>query len=1773
MTPRADLLDQVKTPGKIKFVAAASGALLPVIGVGNAKVMGANGEVVGLGNVLLVEGLSANLLSVHRLQKSKAEVTFGPTSCRAKLGKMLLWNLEEKSSCIKDLWQLPIIPWKGKPPAIAKAAGAAKATAGGEESAPTAAAMDAVKKVQQPQQPHREVLAGVDATAAWAKASSGSGEADWEMWHERLCHVNIPMLQKLVKDGCLKGLEVKGGAKEIGNCPTCLETKFTKFPFSSSTGPAKAPLALVHMDVVGPTRALSLSGSRYFLTIVDDHTRAVWVYPLKTKGEVAAAVLKEWMPRAQRESGHKVKVIRTDNGGEFIGADVEKELKRKGIQHQLTVPYNPEQNGVAERFNRTLQEGARTLIGRAGLPDPFWVTALRQVVVVKNREKRGKLEASGRWGVHLGLAKDHKGWLIWDLTSQQLTVSRDVKFLESLYYKEWKQQQQQKLPMTPLIVEADEVQRPSRQVEVSVSKEEISGVTDDGGEPEVEQQQQQQQEEQGAPQGAGRTADRPRRDVRPPNRLTYASRGKPKVAREAGVRARHEAGGYGEADLEILLLGTRAQWAREHSPPRVEADGASASPRPVHNEGDGGDVVGGGSTRVRGVIWPADGSGGGMQAQVLRLSTTGGSSNVNIDGRRQSPLRSGVRPTSATHLSAGRDEGIAPACGYFQIWPDKIVVPKALEGRHELITWIESIEPQLEITGLKKFVDGNVATPDADDFELWTEFDAAHLLTFMVISSQLEKKSTNIRMGEHESAAEYCNRVRRVLADLRMVDVDYSVALYVTHVFCSLPSGYNLMRRMLTIPGTRETLNEDSLWSHIIQDEFMQESERPAELLPQANYVAPAKQGHQQGQRGKSGGGGGWKSSNAKSTEGADRGKSAKGGDRGSSGSRREGRRCYICNAPDHLSYDSPNRDESDDDRGANRRKRDGGRRRRDNQPRKEKQASKTTSTKDADSSGGNARGKETSCSMVSMVEPMLSLALEAGKDFKAVAASVQTNPTVVLLDSGCSYHLMGTKEAFVDMQPSGDARHVRGFNGALQSVEGRDTVALQGEAGKKTCYVWVRPIAKKSDVLVVFEMWLKEVERQTSKTVKKLCSDRGGEFLSRAFTDLVEDKGILHNLTYPYTLQQNGMAEREMCTVVEAVRTMYLHMGVKHHWWHLALRQAVWVRNCLERDSLPKGTTLHELLLGKKPDLTLARMWGCMVQFMVPEQQRGGKLAPKARWGLHLGVSPESKGWEVLDLTDNKIVTTGEAIFYEHLLMEKWTAEYGPASTRTPSAPPPDSSSEVPPLLAVVDKLDDEDAEEVPLPPPVVPSSAAGDEGRLDASPVAPTGCIAGGLHDVQKVGDGKQQTTEELSASKPTSEKPSGELPPASKPLAEAPTSGEPLVEKPIVKEPSVEELPAGEQFDDDSSSDDVVEEKPRRSTRPNIGKPPEKLSYHACLPLTTYNTLLDDAEDNIDLPELDPDMHANREHSWDIANMTVKEALASWKGKAVLTTKYHVDDTVARKKARLVVKGFTQIYGADYDKTYAPVGSYVALQIFLSIVAVLDLHLMQLDMKNAFLQSKLDRVLYMYQPDYFNDGIGRVCKLLKSLYGLKQSLLLWYLALDAVLTGANWQKSQADEALYFKVGDDGVACWVLVYVDNTAICRRCWRQAESDEHGLHFQYVAATEAGNEARRLRFLLAEFRLFDPRKPTVLHVDNQSAITVAEGLRLKGNLKHMERRYAWLQRMVKRGKIALQYIPTTEQPADFLTKALHFAALNRCSVAIDQVRMADVGDGDNEVQQ
>ncbi|CAI7881593.1 unnamed protein product [Closterium sp. NIES-53] len=437
-----------------------------------------------------------------------------------------------------------------------------------------------------------------------------------------------------------------------------------------------------------------------------------------------------------------------------------------------------------------------------------------------------------------------------------------------------------------------------------------------------------------------------------------------------------------------------------------------------------------------------------------------------------------------------------------------------------------------------------------------------------------------------------------------------------------------------------------------------------------------------------------------------------------------------------------------------------------------------------------------------------------------------------------------------------------------------------------------------------------------------------------------------------------------------------------------------------------------------------------------------------------------------------------------------EWKSEHGPVSDRTPSTPPTDTSSTTLPLLAEVGELAAEDIEDVspPTPPSTAPApplladlrglisvSASGDEGSIGPSPLEPTKGIAGGRHDERQVNVGlkptsigeeqvkEQQPTGEQAVVQPTTEQSATEN------SAGKLTTGERSARKPTAVQQDDKGSEAGDAGE--STKSDVVEVRPEPRKSDRFRRPSDFFVPAAFT--TVYDVdddddlLYDDAEEDEEFPELDPDMLANPEHRWDILTMTVKEALASWKNPAVkaameeeirslinmgtwelverppgvnimknrwvLTTKYHVDDTVEREKARLVMKSFTQVYGADYDETFTRVGSYVPPRIFLSIAAVLNLNLMQLDMKNAFLQSKLDRVLYMSQPDYFNDGTGRVCNLLKSLYGLKQSPLLWYLALNDVLVGAGWKKSQVDEALYFKVGKDGVACWVLVYVDD--------------------------------------------------------------------------------------------------------------------------------------------
>ncbi|KAJ9544829.1 hypothetical protein OSB04_024536 [Centaurea solstitialis] len=132
-------------------------------------------------------------------------------------------------------------------------------------------------------------------------------------------------------------------------------------------------------DLCGPITPSTVAGSRYFMLLVDDYSRYMWVYMIKSKDE-AFVTFKRFKVQVEKENSLKVKGLRTDRGGEFTFHEL-----AKGIRRQLRAPYSPQQNGVAERRNRSILETTRSLLKTMQVPDTFWGEAVRHAVNILNR--------------------------------------------------------------------------------------------------------------------------------------------------------------------------------------------------------------------------------------------------------------------------------------------------------------------------------------------------------------------------------------------------------------------------------------------------------------------------------------------------------------------------------------------------------------------------------------------------------------------------------------------------------------------------------------------------------------------------------------------------------------------------------------------------------------------------------------------------------------------------------------------------------------------------------------------------------------------------------------------------------------------------------------------------------------------------------------------------------------------------------------------------------------------------------------------------------------------------------------------------------------------------------------------------------------------------------------------------------------------------------------------------------------------------------------------
>jgi hypothetical protein len=268
-----------------------------------------------------------------------------------------------------------------------------------------------------------------------------------ELWHRRYTHINyqaLPFLKKMVE-----GIPELQPTHE-GIFKGCALRKNIKKPFPSNNNRSKEILDLIHSDVCGPMPVKSLGGSLYNVIFIDDYSRKTWLYLLKTKDKVFNK-FQEFKEEIENLTNKKIKTLRTDNGGEYTSKEFVSFNKSAGIRRELIVPHNPQQNGVVERKNRSIEETVKALLNDQGLSMFLWGEAAMTTIYVQNisphrilkdmtleeafsgkkpnvenlrifgchvyshipKDKRNKLEPSGKKGIFVGYSDSSKAYRIY----------------------------------------------------------------------------------------------------------------------------------------------------------------------------------------------------------------------------------------------------------------------------------------------------------------------------------------------------------------------------------------------------------------------------------------------------------------------------------------------------------------------------------------------------------------------------------------------------------------------------------------------------------------------------------------------------------------------------------------------------------------------------------------------------------------------------------------------------------------------------------------------------------------------------------------------------------------------------------------------------------------------------------------------------------------------------------------------------------------------------------------------------------------------------------------------------------------------------------------------------------------------------------------------------------------------------------------------------------------------------------------------------------------
>ena len=312
----------------------------------------------------------------------------------------------------------------------------------------------------------------LELTIARPVCLAAHAREDAWLWHARFGHTNFAALRKMGREGLVRGLPVLSQVEQL--CEACLAGKHRGAPFQSQALQHSAnSLELFHGDLCGPVTPATPSGNRYFLLLVDDFSRYMWIALLDTK-DVAPAAIKKIQAAAECKSGRKLLTLRTDRGKEFTSTEFMTYCAELGVGRQHTAPYMPQQNGVVERRNQTVVGMARSMLKASELPGTFWGEAVNTTVYILNRtttkgtggktsyelwsgstpavhhlrtfgcvahvKNTGphmkKLDNCSRPMIFVGYEPGSKAYRVYDLTTRRVHISHDIVFDEEARW-EW----------------------------------------------------------------------------------------------------------------------------------------------------------------------------------------------------------------------------------------------------------------------------------------------------------------------------------------------------------------------------------------------------------------------------------------------------------------------------------------------------------------------------------------------------------------------------------------------------------------------------------------------------------------------------------------------------------------------------------------------------------------------------------------------------------------------------------------------------------------------------------------------------------------------------------------------------------------------------------------------------------------------------------------------------------------------------------------------------------------------------------------------------------------------------------------------------------------------------------------------------------------------------------------------------------------------------------------------------------------------------------------